>query len=199
MWLSWAAAPELATVVGWLAMGLGISSYLAKSQRSLTVTAMAGVLAWSLHFGLRQAWTPCALTAIMSLRVAAGVWVVHWSASRRWAATVAAILLSLLGAALTWRGWPSVPATLATVFLSWAGLHLALSPLRWALLVGEALWFVNGWVVGSRIACVCAVVSALLNAWMILKDKQPHGPKDPRRGKAERGVSPTRTAHHPLA
>lgn len=157
------------TATGVLACALSVGSYAAKTHRRLTFTAVAAVLMWALHFGLQRAWTPCVLSVLMSARVAAGAWVIHLSWAQRWWATVAAWALALVAAGLTWKGVTSVPSTLATLFLSWAGMHLDIRQLRWALLVGEGLWFVNGWVVGSPLAMVSAVLAIGLNSWMLWK------------------------------
>lgn len=69
---------------------------------------------------------------------------------------------------LTWQGWVSAPSTAATLFLSWSGMHLKLPQLRYALLVGDALWLANGWVTDSWIACLCSVVALGLNSWMLV-------------------------------
>ena len=154
-----------------LASVLCLSSYFARTHRSLTLTAMSGVLAWSLYFGLEDAWTPCVLSFVMALRVAAGVWVVNWSETQRWRATVLGWSVAGLGAYATWQGRVSMPSLAATLFLTWAGLHLPLRPLRWALLVGEALWFINGLVLNSTLACSCAAGAMVINSWMILKNR----------------------------
>lgn len=163
--------PQVIDAVSVVASLLCIWSYFARTHRSLTLTAMTGVLAWALYFGLKGAWTPCVLSFVMALRVAAGVWVVGWEEAQRWKATFLGWSVAGLGAYLTWQGRASMPSLAATLFLTWAGLHLPLKPLRWALLIGEALWFVNGLVLGSTLACLSAAAAMLINTAIIFKSR----------------------------
>ncbi len=154
-------------LAGLAATALCVGSYAARTHRGLTFTAALGVALWSVHFALRGAWTPALLSGLMSLRVLAGAWVVHLSERQRLWATALAFALTLTGAALTWQGLVSVPSTLATLFVAWAGFNLHNLPLRKALFVGEGLWLVNGLVTGSAVAAGAAVLALAMNAWTL--------------------------------
>lgn len=157
----------LAHMLGGAALFLCVGSYLMKTHRTLTFTAAAGVMCWALHFAVLGFWTASVLSALMSLRVASAVYVLHMDKAPRWWLTVVAWVLTGAAAWLTWNGWPSVPSTAATLFLAWSGFHLHLTRLRVALLVGEALWFINGYVAGSPVAMTAAALSFALNAHML--------------------------------
>lgn len=165
------------TLVGTLAMMLCIGSYLMRSHSTLTWMAAAGVAAWSGHFALQEAWTASALSLLMSARIAAGVKVVKFSTTHRWAATVVGWALTAGAAALTWAGPSSAPSTLASLFTVWAGFHLHYRPLRLALLVAEVLWFLNGWVLHSAVAMAAAVVAAAINITMLWHEGRRARPK----------------------
>lgn len=159
-------------MLGALALGLCVGSYLMRNHRALTLCAAAGVLAWSAYFAVQGFGTATVMCLLMAGRVASGVWVVHWAAPRRWALTLVVWALSLAGAWATWQGWLSVPSTLASLLLAWAGYHLHYQPLRRALLAGELLLFVNGWLTHSGWAMASAALGLAMNVHVILQERK---------------------------
>jgi hypothetical protein len=147
----------LATLTGSLAVVLSLSSYLMRTHRSLTYAAAAGVLCWALYFAFKGVWTPSVLSALMAVRIAAGVKVVVLSHRTRWQLTLLVWALTSLGAYLTWQGWVSLPSTVATTFLTYTGFHFRYLALRRALLLSELLWFANGCVTESTLGMAAAV------------------------------------------
>jgi hypothetical protein len=150
-------------ITGFLAMGLGIGCYAMKSYRTLTLTAASGVFFLAIHFALRDALTAAAMAGLMSLRIALSLYVIELALKPRLGATLAALTLSLTAAWLTWRGWVSVPSTLATLIAAWAGFNLRDLRLRWALLLSEAFWLMNGLVTGSILATLGATLALIVN------------------------------------
>jgi hypothetical protein len=161
----------IAAIFGGAGLSLCLGSYLLRTHRSLTLAAAAGVLCWAAHFAAKGYWTPAVLSFLMSLRVAAGVYVIHFTSRTRWLATLTAWGLTGVGAWLTWQGWLSAPSTLATIFMAWAGLQLPYSKLRYALLVGEGLWFINGWATDSTLAMLGATGAVALNLYVIAQER----------------------------
>ncbi len=169
-----------------LAALLCLGSYCARTHRGITFVAAAGVLCWAAHFALKQAWTPSVLSFVMALRILAGAWVVDMGRTQRWWATGIAALLTAGGAWWTWQGWVSVPSTAATLFTSWVGMHLKLPALRWALLLADGLWLLNGWVVQSYVACGCSLVGMGLNSWMLWRSRNAGQSAGPSLGRVDR-------------
>ncbi len=155
--------PLYVTATGWLAMMLCISSYLMRDHRKLTIVAAIGVLTWAAYFLLQAHWTAGVLSVVMALRVAAGLFIARMTLAQRRYATLLGWTVTAAGAMLTWQGVTSVPSTVASLFMVWAGLNLFYRQLRLALLVAEVLWFANGWVLNSNAAMVAAAVSFTIN------------------------------------
>ncbi len=164
---------------GTAAFTLCVGSYLLRTHRTLTLTAAAGVFCWAIHFAAKGIWTPAVMSLLMSLRVAAGVVVIDLPKKTRWQLTWLVWAFSAVGAALTWNGWVSAPSTCATLFLAWAGLHLPYRPLRFSLLVGECLWFLNGVATNSYPAMIAAVVSFCINLHILWAERHKNESPQP--------------------
>jgi hypothetical protein len=160
-------------ITGAIALGLGVGSYLMRNRIALTITAALGVLFWAVHFAVQGVRTASLLSVIMAVRIAAGVYVVEFSPTARWSITALAWVVTWAGAYLTWQGWVSVPSTIATTFLAFAGFHLHYTDLRKALLFGEVLWFINGLVAQSELAMIASVVSFCLNLKVLFSERTP--------------------------
>ncbi len=160
---------ELLTGAAGLALGLG--SYLLKSHRALSLTAAAGVVAWALHYALKDAWTACALSALAAVRLGFAVWVVQQRPRQRLRWTLGACVIAGLVAWATWQGAGSVLPLAATLLLTCAGFNARYERLRPYLAAGEVLWLLNGWYVGSLFVMAAAGMGLVFNAWGMLSDR----------------------------
>lgn len=164
------------TLFGWLtgtaALTLCVGSYLMRSHKGLTLTAALGVLMWAAHFASQGVWTASALSVLMAIRMAAAIYVVNFRLRARWKLTCVAWALTWLCAYVTWQGWVSLPSSLATTFLAYAGFHLHYTELRKALLFGEVLWFINGVAANSPLAMSAAVISFGINLRMLVVEQR---------------------------
>lgn len=163
----------LITITGVLALFLCVGSYLMRSHRSLTLTCAAGVACWALHFAIQEFWTPALLSTIMAMRIAAGVVVVNLGKRAKWQLTVLALSVTAAGSWLTWQGLVSLPSSMAAAWLAYAGFNLRDKALRRALLLGEALWFTNGWLTHSTLAMTASGLGMLINLFMLIKEEYP--------------------------
>lgn len=160
----------LLNAIGPVALVAGLSSYALKSHRPMLFVSSAATLLWALFFFLKGANTAAALVLLSSVRIALGAFTVHWDQVARGLITGFLVLLVALLSYLTWDGATSLPATLATLFLTVATLNLKYRALRWALLLGELLWFWNAVAVGSMLGGSAAMLGFIFNAVVMLKD-----------------------------
>jgi hypothetical protein len=163
---------DVTSMVGFLALGLSLYSYLCKDYEQLMRIAALSAFVWALHFGLKEAWTPCAMGLLAVVRILGGLRVVTWAPLQRVRVTCGALALTLLVSAVTWQGAVSLPSLLATLLLTWASFNLKDLPLRVALLGAELFWLANGWAVGSVLAMTAASLSIALNLFVLARSRQ---------------------------
>jgi hypothetical protein len=156
-------------VVGWAALITGLSSYLMRQRVLMLAVSTFATAAWSLYFYLCDATTASVLVLLAAVRIAVSTTAPQWTVAKRRIITAGFLGLVLAGATVTWSGLPSIPATLASVLLAVATLNFSFDRIRYALLVGDVLWLLNGIALGSQLGAVAAALGLAINTIVLLQ------------------------------
>jgi hypothetical protein len=146
-----------AQIVGYLALILGVTSFLQKSDQRLKFFNAVQSLVYGLHFVLLGNLPACASSLVSSTR---SFLALRYRSMWLGAAMIAANLA--LGAVFVrnWTGWlPVVGSCIATyAIFSMRGI-----PFRMVLLASTMLWLANDIVTGSIGGTVLEVANATIN------------------------------------
>ena len=146
-----------AQIVGYLALILGVTAFLQKSDQRLKFFNAVQSLIYALHFVLLGHMPACASSLVSSTR---SFLALRYRSIWLGVAMIAANLA--LGAAFVtdWAGWlPVIGSCIAT----YAIFHMRGIPFRLVLLASTLLWLANNIVTGSIGGTVLEVANAAIN------------------------------------
>ena len=160
--------PIFVHATGLAALSLSVGSALQRCDRKLhRGHFLAGVL-WALNSFLLGATTTAALSCVSAARTGTASLVRVGGDRIRILACALFATLSLLTAAYTWHGWPTLLPAAASVLVTYAAFYLTGRQLRLALLVSALLWMQNVLSVHSPeqiVGNLLAVVAAGVGIW----------------------------------
>ena len=146
-----------AQVVGYIALALGVTAFLQKSDQRLKFFNAVQSLVYGLHFVLLGHLPACASSLVSSLR--------SFLALRYRSLWLGAAMIAVnlgLGAAFvtSWAGWlPVIGSSIATfAIFAMRGI-----PFRVVLLASTLLWLANNIVTGSIGGTVLELANAIIN------------------------------------
>jgi hypothetical protein len=154
---------SLAQVVGYLALILGVTAFLQKSDQRLKFFNATQSLVYGLHFILLGHLPACASALVSSLRSFLALrYRSLWLGGLMIAANVA------LGAAFvtSWAGWlPVIGSCIAT----YAIFTMCGIPFRLVLLASTLLWLANDIVTGSIGGTILELANAVINLSTVIR------------------------------
>jgi hypothetical protein len=146
-----------AQIVGYLALILGVTSFLQKSDQRLKFFNAVQSLVYALHFVLLGHLPACASSLVSSTR---SFLALRYRSMWLGAAMIAANLALGVAFATNWAGWlPVIGSCIATyAIFSMRGI-----PFRLVLLASTLCWLANDIVTGSIGGTVLEVANATIN------------------------------------
>jgi hypothetical protein len=146
-----------AQVVGYIALVLGVTSFLQKSDRRLKFFNAVQSLVYALHFVLLGHLPACASSLVSSLR---SFLALRFSSLWLGAAMIAVNLGLGVAFATSWAGWlPVIGSCIAT----YAIFTMRGIPFRLVLLASTLLWLANDIVTGSIGGSILELANAVIN------------------------------------
>jgi len=164
-----------AQVVGYIALALGVTSFLQKSDRRLKFFNAVQSLVYGLHFVLLGHLPACASSLVSSLR--------SFLALRYRSLWLGGAMIAVnvgLGVAFvtSWAGWLPVIGSCIATFAIFAMRGI---PFRLVLLASTLLWLANDIVTGSIGGTVLELANAIINiSTMIRMARSPADTLSPR-------------------
>jgi hypothetical protein len=152
-----------AQVVGYIALALGITAFLQKSDQRLKFYNASQSLVYALHFVLLGHLPACASSLVSSLRSFLALRYRSWWLG---AAMIAANVGLGVAFAQSAAGWlPVIGSCIATVAIfTMQGI-----PFRVVLLSSTLLWLANNIITGSIGGTVLEVANAAINIWTMIR------------------------------
>jgi hypothetical protein len=152
-----------AQVVGYIALALGITAFLQKSDDRLKLFNATQGLVYALHFVLLGHLPACASALLSSLRSFLAL------RYRSWVLGAVIVCVNVgLGAAFSGNaaGWlPVIGSCIATIAIfTMSGI-----PFRCMLLASTLLWLANNLITGSIGGTVLEVANAVINIWTMIR------------------------------
>lgn len=141
-----------------------------RNRRLLVAVSTTSTVIWAGYFLLLTAYTSAALVLVAAVRMALDAYVIHWPTRLRLLATGAMLTVVSACAYWTWAGAPSVPSTVASLFMAIAFFNFKDKALRYALWIGDVLWLWNGYMVQSPLWMTSASLGLLINGSLLLRD-----------------------------
>lgn len=152
-------------ILGYIAVVLGVSSYLIKKQNTTRFTMGAAQAFMGIHFWLLGGLTAGVVQGVLALRSWASNYVKN-KKSRHILFTIT-VVLSLALTAITWNGWKSIIPILAGLNATYAICYMNNKKMRKMLIVSSALWLLNGIVWQSIPQILSEIIKVVFNVYTI--------------------------------
>lgn len=152
-------------VLGYIALVLGVSSYLIKQQNTTRLTMGLAQAFMGLHFWLLGGLTAGVIQGVLALRTLASNYVKTQTARR--SLFVVTVILCLILTAITWNGWKSIIPLLAGLNATYAICYLGNKKMRKMLILSSLLWLVNGIVWQSIPQIISEIIKVIFNIYTI--------------------------------
>ncbi|HUD27109.1 MAG TPA: YgjV family protein [Burkholderiaceae bacterium] len=136
-------ASLLVHATGIAALGLSVRSTLYRCDRGLRRGYLLAGILWALNNFLLDATTGAALSCVSVARTGTASLLFQRGNRIRIGACALFIVISLVAASLTWRGWLTLLPVAASILVTYAAFFLSGSRLRLALLISALLWTQN--------------------------------------------------------
>jgi hypothetical protein len=132
--------PIFVHATGLAALSLSVASALQRCDRSLHRGHFLAGIFWTLNSLLLGATTAAALSCVSAARVGTAGLVRGGGDRIRVVVCALFAAVSLVTAAMTWQGWPTLMPAAASVLATYAAFYLTGRQLRLALLASALLW-----------------------------------------------------------
>ena len=140
---------------------------LARSRSLLLAAYLGNNLGFAAHFALLGQATALTMNLTLGVQTVVALGLARWP-RLRWA-YYALIPALLVAAAMTWRGWPSLLSTAATMLSTFGRMQTDEFALRILMLASAPLWAAHDLWVGSLPGLLADLACIVTGGWMLIR------------------------------